>query len=45
MPEYESLDEKNNFWNIYKKKDFNEMNNPFYDTNRYNEVLKENKED
>ena len=44
MPEYESLDEKNNFWNIYKKKDFNEMNKPFYDTNRYNEVLKENKE-
>ena len=44
MPEYESVDEKNNFWNIYKKKDFNEMNKPFYDTNRYNEVLKENKE-
>ena len=44
MPEYESLDEKNNFWNIYKKKDFNEMNKPFYDTNRYNQALKDNKE-
>ena len=44
MPEYENLDEKNNFWNIYKKKDFIEINKPFYDTNRFNEVLKENKE-
>ena len=44
IPEYEILDEKSNYWNIYKKKDFNEVNKPFYDKNTYNQVLNDNKE-
>jgi len=38
------LDEKANFWNIFKKKDFNEINKPFYDTNIFNKILNDNKD-
>ena len=44
FPEYENLDEKANFWNIFKKKDFNEINKPFYDTNIFNKILNDNKD-
>ena len=35
FPEFEIIDEKNSFWNIFKKKDFNDINKPFYDTFAY----------
>jgi len=44
IPEYEEIDEKNNFWNIFKKKNFNELNKPFYDTIAYTKTLQENKD-
>ena len=36
------INEKNNFWNIFKKKNFNELNKPFYDTIAYTKTLQEN---
>ena len=44
IPEFENVDEKNSFWNIYEKKDFNEINKPFYDTIAYQKTLEENKD-
>ena len=44
IPEYEIIDEKDSFWNNYTKKDFNDINKPFYDTVAYNKTLQENKD-
>jgi len=44
IPEFENLDEKANFWNIFKKRDFNELNKPFYDNNVFNKILNDNKD-
>ena len=44
IPEYETIDKKDSFWNIYRKKDFTEINKPFYDTISYNKTLTENKD-